>query len=93
MDEVREKFFLKIVKKLESLKLKRTEKNLVKNKAKVLKFLKDHKWTATDMTSHKWFKGKYNTLYFGKQTGKYLKNTNGIMVYPMDGYVYIAYFN
>jgi len=67
MDEVREKFFLKIVKKLESLenRLKGVEKNLVKNKAKVLKYLKDQKWTQADMNSQ-WFKDNDGDLCFGK---------------------------
>jgi len=67
MDEVREKFFLKIVKKLEFLKdrAKGVEKNLVKNKAKVLKYLKDQKWTQADMNSQ-WFKDNDGDLCFGK---------------------------
>jgi len=67
MDEVREKFFLKIVKKLESLenRLKGVERNLVKNKAKVLKYLKDQKWTQADMNSQ-WFTDQGDFHYYGK---------------------------
>jgi hypothetical protein len=45
------------------------------------------------MAGHKWRRGKYNNIFYGKMKNNELRNTNGVYINPEYGGVYISHWN
>ena len=78
--------------KIKQKKLTGVADRLEENKALFKKYLIRHNWTHADINDYQWFNNKHGTTFYGKQTDKLLKNTNGICIYT-SGNVWIGYWD